>query len=180
MLIKIKPDTYAFLGITVLFLIGSLFHFLYSISGELFVVGLFTPVNESIFEHTKMVVFPIFLWWSLFYLFRKDNLDTNKWFMAALLSMLTSIISIPMLYYFYTEAFGVQSLVVDVLILLVAVGCGQLLGLHYYQYGKGIDYRLTLGLMVFIIMLFAFLTIFTPKLPLFQDSIDRSYGIRKS
>lgn len=180
MLIKIKPDTYALLGITVLFLIGSLFHFLYSISGELFVVGLFTPVNESIFEHTKMVVFPIFIWWSLFYLLRKDNLNTNKWFMAALLSMLTSIISIPMLYYFYTEAFGVQSLVVDVLILLVAVGCGQLLGLHYYQYGKGIDYRLTLGLMVFIIMLFAFLTIFTPKLPLFQDSIDRSYGIRKS
>ena len=180
MLIKIKPDTYALLGITVLFLIGSLFHFLYSISGELFVVGLFTPVNESIFEHTKMVVFPIFIWWSLFYLLRKDNLNTNKWFMAALLSMLTSIISIPMLYYFYTEAFGVQSLVVYVLILLVAVGCGQLLGLHYYQYGKGIDYRLTLGLMVFIIMLFAFLTIFTPKLPLFQDSIDRSYGIRKS
>ena len=180
MLIKIKPDTYALLGITVLFLIGSLFHFLYSISGELFVVGLFTPVNESIFEHTKMVVFPIFIWWSLFYLLRKDNLNTNKWFMAALLSMLTSIISIPMLYYFYTEAFGVQSLVVDVLILLVAVGCGQLLGLHYYQYGKRIDYRLTLGLMVFIIMLFAFLTIFTPKLPLFQDSIDRSYGIRKS
>jgi hypothetical protein len=179
MSIKIKPEAYALLGIPVLIFIGSLFHFLYSISGELFVVGLFTPVNESVFEHIKMVVFPIFLWWSLFYLLRKDNLNANKWFMAALLSMLTAIISIPMLYYFYTEAFGVTFLAVDVLILLVSVGAGQLLGLHYYQYGKGIDYRLTLGLMVFIIVLFADLTIFTPKLPLFQDPIDGSYGIRK-
>ena len=179
MLKKIKPDTYALLGITVLFVVGSVFHFLYSITGELFVVGLFTPVNESVLEHTKLGILPIFLWWSLYYLFRKYNLNTNKWFTASLLSMLTSIISIPMLYYFYTQAFGVQSVVADVLILLVAVGIGQLLGLHYYEYGKGTDYRIALGLIVFIIILFAFLTIFTPKLPLFQDSIDRSYGIRK-
>lgn len=178
MIKNVKPDTYILLGIPVLFLIGSLFHFLYSISGELFVIGLLAPVNESVFEHTKMVVIPILLWWSLCYLFQKDNLNADVWFVSAFLSMLTAVIIIPMLYYFYTEAFGFKSLVVDVLILLIAVGLGQLLGLHYYKYGKSIDYRLPLALMVCIVILFAVFTIFPPKIPLFQDAIDGSYGIR--
>lgn len=176
---KIKPEKYILLGIPVLFIIGSLFHFLYDFSGELFIVGLFAPVNESVFEHIKMVVLPIFLWWSLYYLFQKDDLNADVWFTSALLSMLTAIITIPVLYYFYTEAFGVESLLIDILILLVAVTAGQLLGLHYYKYGKGVNYLIPLSAMVLIILLFAFLTVFTPRLPIFQDSIDGSFGIQK-
>lgn len=71
MLKRIKPETYTLLGILVLFVVSSLFHFLYSLTGECFIIGLFVPINESIFEHTKMVVLPIFIWWSIFYLFRK-------------------------------------------------------------------------------------------------------------
>lgn len=175
----IKPETYILIGIPVLFLVGGLFHFLFLMSGEMFAVGLVTPVNESVFEHTKMIVLPVLLWWSLFYLFRKDVLSADTWFTAALLSLFTGIIGIPMMYYFYTEAFGVESLVVDVLILFVSVGIGQLLGLHYYHNGKGIDYRLALALMVTVIVLYAVLTVVPPKLPLFQDPIDGSYGICK-
>lgn len=58
---QMNPESYILLGIPALFFIGTLFHFLYSFTGELFVVGLFSPVNESVFEHTKMVVLPIFL-----------------------------------------------------------------------------------------------------------------------
>lgn len=176
---RIKPETYILIGIPVLFLIGGLFHFLYSLSGEQFIVGLFAPVNESVFEHTKMVTLPVLLWWGLFYLFRKDDLNADAWFTAALLSMIIAIISIPMMYYFYTEAFNIESLVVDVLILLLAVGLGQLVGLYYYRHGEGIDYRMALALMIAIIVLYAVLTVKTPKLPLFQDSIDGSYGIWK-
>ena len=57
MLKRIKPETYTLIGILVLFVVSSLFHFLYSLTGECFIVGLFVPINESIFEHTKMVLF---------------------------------------------------------------------------------------------------------------------------
>ena len=50
MLKRIKPETYTLIGILVLFVVGSLFHFLYSLTGECFIVGLFVPINESIFE----------------------------------------------------------------------------------------------------------------------------------
>ena len=169
MLKRIKPETYTLIGILVLFVVGSLFHFLYSLTGECFIVGLFVPINESIFEHTKMVVLPIFIWWFIFYLFRKKDLFVNAWFTSAIIAMISAIIAIPMLFYFYSQAFGIESLVIDILILLVSLAIGQILGLHYYRHGKGIEYHFAIVLMIVIIILFAFFTINTPAFPIFNS-----------
>lgn len=169
MLKRIKPETYTLIGILVLFVVGSLFHFLYSLTGECFIIGLFVPINESIFEHTKMVVLPIFIWWSIFYLFRKKDLFVNAWFTSALIAMISAIIAIPMLFYFYSQAFGIESLVIDILILLISLAIGQILGLHYYRHGKGIEYHFAIVLMIVIIILFAFFTINPPAFPIFNS-----------
>lgn len=169
MLKRIKPETYTLIGILVLFVVGSLFHFLYSLTGECFIVALFVPINESIFEHTKMVVLPIFIWWFIFYLFRKKDLFVNAWFTSALIAMISAIIAIPMLFYFYSQAFGIESLVIDILILLVSLAIGQILGLHYYRHGKGIEYHFAIVLMIVIIILFAFFTINPPAFPIFNS-----------
>lgn len=169
MLKRIKPETYTLIGILVLFVVSSLFHFLYSLTGEWFIIGLFVPINESIFEHTKMVVLPIFIWWFIFYLFRKKDLFVNAWFTSALIAMISAIIAIPMLFYFYSQAFGIESLVIDILILLVSLAIGQILGLHYYRHGKGIEYHFAIFLMIVIIILFAFFTINPPAFPIFNS-----------
>lgn len=169
MLKRIKLETYTLIGILVLFVVGSLFHFLYSLTGECFIVGLFVPINESIFEHTKMVVLPIFIWWFIFYLFRKKDLFVNAWFTSALIAMISAIIAIPMLFYFYSQAFGIESLVIDILILLISLAIGQILGLHYYRHGKGIEYHFAIFLMIVIIILFAFFTINPPAFPIFNS-----------
>ena len=169
MLKRIKPETYTLIGILVLFVVGSLFHFLYSLTGECFIVGLFVPINESIFEHTKMVVLPIFIWWFIFYLFRKKDLFVNAWFTSAIIAMISAIIAIPMLFYFYSQAFGIESLVIDILILLISLAIGQILGLHYYRHGKGIEYHFAIVLMIVIIILFAFFTINPPAFPIFNS-----------
>lgn len=169
MLKRIKPETYTLIGILVLFVVSSLFHFLYSLTGKCFIVGLFVPINESIFEHTKMVVLPIFIWWFIFYLFRKKDLFVNAWFTSALIAMISAIIAIPMLFYFYSQAFGIESLVIDILILLVSLAIGQILGLHYYRHGKGIEYHFAIVLMIVIIILFAFFTINPPAFPIFNS-----------
>ena len=169
MLKRIKPETYTLLGILVLFAVGSLFHFLYSLTGECFIIVLFVPINESIFEHTKMVVLPVFIWWFIFYLFRKKDLFVNAWFTSALIAMISAIIAIPMLFYFYSQAFGIESLIIDILILLASLAIGQILGLHYYRHGKGIEYHFAIFLMIVIIILFAFFTINPPAFPIFNS-----------
>ena len=165
--------------IPIIFLIGSCMHFLYDFSGKSIIIGLIAPVNESVWEHTKMVLLPMIGWWVIYYFSFgiRNKIDQRKWFTGALVSLLISILSIPMLYYSYTEAFGVEILAVDIIILLIAIIFGQLLGFHFYKYSKGISSYISIGIMLGLIILFALFTFYPPHIPLFRDSITGQYGI---
>ena len=41
---------------------GTLLHFVYGWTGNHFIVGLFAPVNESTWEHMKLLYFPMLLY----------------------------------------------------------------------------------------------------------------------
>lgn len=170
---------YTYWGIPILFLAGSLFHFLYDLTGQLAIIGAISPVNESVWEHCKMVVLPIILWWSVYYAVKgKENgVDKDKWFTAALISLLCATITIPLIFYLYTSALGIESLVVDILILLAAVTFGQLIGFHVYTYGKGINAKIAFFLMIVILAVFIVFTFATPHLPIFMDGQAGGYGI---
>ena len=170
---KLSPgEKWILLGIPVIFIIGSLFHFIYDWSGKNIIVGLISPIDESIFQHIKLVVIPIICWWTFYYYLKgkNDNISPEKWFAGALISLLSSIILIPSFYYLYTGALGIESLIVDVLILLVALFFAQLLGLHFFRHSKGFDTTVVLCSFVFIILLFAILTLHSPNLPIFIDA----------
>ena len=47
-----------FIRFSILFFWGALWHFLYSWSGNNILVGMIAPVNESVFEHLKLLFFP--------------------------------------------------------------------------------------------------------------------------
>ena len=42
--------------------LGTLMHFFYEWSNDNSIVGLFCPVNESPFEHLKLLFFPFLIW----------------------------------------------------------------------------------------------------------------------
>ena len=169
------------IGIPVLFVLGSIVHSLYDISGQNVFVGLFFPVNESVWEHLKMVVLPIILWWSIYYIVmgEKYKINKDKWFTSALISLLVALITIPLFHYFYIEAFGIESVVIDIIILFLAIAFGQLLALHYYNYGKGINYIIVIAIMIFIIGVFMYFTFNPPHLQIFMDTETGQYGIEK-
>lgn len=158
-------------GIFSLFLIGTFMHFLYDLSGGNVIVGLIAAVNESLWEHSKMVLLPVICWWSFYYIIKgkEHNIDKNKWFTSALIALLTALITIPLLYYFYTEAFGVEILAVDISILLLAF--------HFYKYSKGINLYIPICIFILLILVFMIFTFYPPHIPFFRDSITGQYGI---
>ena len=174
-----KPEKWILLGIPLLFSIGSILHFAYDFLMKSPLAGIFAAVNESIWEHEKMVVWPVILWWSLYYILKGKmyGIHKNRWFTGALASLFISLVTMPMLYYFYTEAFGVEILWVDILILLLTIAFGQLMGLHVYQHGKGIPAAIVCIIFVLLILIFILFTFFPPHIPLFQDGITSGYGI---
>ncbi|MCX8074397.1 MAG: DUF6512 family protein [Clostridia bacterium] len=175
----LPPQKWIIKGIFYIFLIGSGMHFLYEISGKNVIVGLIAAVNESIWEHSKMVLLPIICWWGLYYIIKvkKYNINKNKWFTSAVVSVVTSLIIMPLLYYFYTEAFGVEILWVDISILFLAVLFGQLLAFHFYKYSQGINSNISISIFILLVLIFMIFTFYPPHIPLFMDSITSNYGI---
>ena len=176
---RTKPEKWILWGIPAIFLLGALFHFTYNLLGKGAWAGTFSAVNESTWEHMKLAVFPTLFWWIGYYILKKQNYSicAGRWFWGALTSLLTSLLLIPLLFYGYTQALGVGSTVVDILIFLVAVLAGQLLGLHVYRYGTAQSSLLPLILLVFIGAAFLVFTFSTPQIPLFRDPISGRYGI---
>ncbi|MCJ7687852.1 MAG: DUF6512 family protein [Clostridiaceae bacterium] len=174
-----SPEKWILTGIPILFFIGSFMHFLYDFTGANVIIGTIAPMNESVWEHLKMVLLPVILWWTIYYLAvgKINNIDKNKWFTGALVSLLTALITIPLLFYFYTSAFGVELLVVDILLLFLALLFGQLAGLHFYKYYVGINSIISISIFVLLIFLFILFTFYPPHLPLFRDSNTLKYGI---
>ena len=156
-------------GVPVQFAIGALLHFLYDLTGENVFVSTFSPINESIWEHMKLVWLPIILWYVLIYFLKKDKneIDRNKWFFSSYIAFVVSFISIPTIFYLYTGVLGFESVVVDILILLVALILGYLAAKHFYRYSDGAG--LVFSVIGFIVAyaVFILFTFYQPDLPIF-------------
>lgn len=162
-----------------LFVLGSLLHFTYKWSKENIIVGMFSPVNESVFEHTKLLLTPLTLFWGIGYFFLKDGTNINNYFLAMLISIVFSIIVMITFYYTYKEIIGNFYLWIDILDLLISLLMGQVLANHFYVYGKGISWGVSLGLIIVIFAAYIYLTYKPFKTPLFYDKKNKNYGINK-
>lgn len=110
---------YLVAGAIFVFLFGSLAHFVYDWTGKNFFVGFFFPVNESTWEHMKLVFFPMLVWWIIV----KPKLSKNyDCFTPALFAgVLAGIMLIPILFYTYRGVLGFGIQAVDIGIFYVSV-----------------------------------------------------------
>ena len=98
---------------------GTVSHYLYQLSGGNFIVGLFTPVNESIWEHLKLLFFPY-----LFYIIAEQIIygrQIKGFLFSRTVGVICEMIIIPALYYSYTAFTGKSYIAVDILIFVISV-----------------------------------------------------------
>jgi len=167
-------------SVPVIFILGCAMHFIYELSEKNKIVALFAPVNESVWEHSKMALFPIIIIWCLYYLFKgkKYLINKDRFFTSAAACVIFSIIAIPMFYYFYTSAFGTESVAVDIIIFFLVVLLGQILGHHFYVHSKSVSYKAALAIFIIVSAMFMVFTYFPPSIPLFSDQALIEYITR--
>lgn len=176
-----KSESWILLGIPLLFLVGAMIHFLYGLCGQLIIIGIIAPINESIWEHLKLFFYPLIIWWTIGYAFlKKENpLVKEKWFFSLMISEVTCIISVVAFYYSYTGALGIKSIFLDIFSLALALYLGQNFGIHIYKHCKKsrLRYYVSIMIIIFLVIIFTIFTFNPPKLPLFKDGITGEYGI---
>lgn len=155
-------------GVLFVFALGSLLHFTYDWTSQNFFVGLFSAINESVFEHTKLLVLPIFLWYVISFKFSKKEINVEKYFTSMIISLLVGIFSIPLLFYFVKYGLALDSAIINIFIFFLSALFGQLLAYHYYKYEKVVlPFVVFWAISILIVILYIGFTIFPLDLPIF-------------
>lgn len=162
---------WSWIGIIVVSSLSIPLHFIYEWSGQLTIVGMFAPINESIWEHQNLVFWPLLILWGVGYLLfhRKKNLSLTPWLVAMGASILISMLFIISWYYVLNGAFELETSLTNVASIFIAVPLGQLIGIHIYRVIQPRPiYRILVILFLIIVgALFIYFTFNAPDLPLF-------------
>ena len=146
---------YNFYNILFIFIIGTLLHFTYAWTNNNFIVGLISPTNESIFSHTKLLILPTFLFYLLFYRRNKSILKKSKFFSSMIIQLVSSILSMVLIYYTARYGFNLESLIFDIFLFFLSILIGLTLSNFYYQHSnKSFNYQLYSFLIVILTILF--------------------------
>jgi len=113
-------QTYINKGIIFSLILGTILHFTYQLSGENRIVGYFSAINESIWEHIKLSVFPIIIYTLYTYFFKFDK-NINNMFFALGIGVLLSVIIVPTLFYTYIKFTKAPVFPFDIAIFFIAV-----------------------------------------------------------
>jgi len=167
------------LGIVFISLAGSLLHFTFNLLNRFWLVGAFSAVNESTWEHLKLAVIPALVWALLES--RVFRSRANNFFCAKASGTYLMPILIVVFFYSYTAILGYNLLAFDISIFILAVIIGQLVSYKIMVRPEFSQKFNTVSLLSLIILLLAFvvLTFYPPHIFLFQDPISGGYGIIK-
>ena len=164
-----KPlKAYTRTGIVFVIITGSIAHFLYDWSDHALIVGLFTPVNESIWEHMKLLFFPMLLY-AFPFLFRFKNRYPG--IPSALCAgILSGTFLIPLFFYSYMFILGKDFFVLDISTFVLSILIAFWISYRLALSGRLIRYtRLLYCLVGVLFALFVLFTFYPPALTIFED-----------
>ena len=112
-----KKNIIAFVIIGVL---GTLGHFVYEWSGKVTALGLFFPVNESTWEHLKLLFFPSVIYFAVEYFLLREK---PKCYIPACVSgIFIGMLAIVVAYYTYRGVIGKNIDFINILIYFLGLG----------------------------------------------------------
>lgn len=157
---------------------GTALHFLYQWSGESVAAAPFAAVNESVWEHMKLLFWPMLLWAGA----ERAVLGgySRGFWPAKALGTLLGLALIPALYYTYTGALGVSVMWVDIAIFFVAAAAAFLAETRMLARDwrcRGGARASALVLLLLLSAAFVLCTFVPPRFPLFRDPVTGFYGL---
>ena len=156
--------------------LGTFLHFLFDLTGGSLPAALVSAVNESIWEHMKLLFYPMVLFALVEY--RTWEKEKTGFWCVKLKGILLGLVLIPVLYYTYTGILGVSADWFNISIFFLAAGIA-------YRWETGalqresvcrIPTRMAVTALILLALIFTVLTFLPPEIPFFRDPVTGSYG----
>ena len=156
--------------------LGVVLHFAFEWSNEALILAPFSAVNESVWEHMKILFFPMLIY-SFFQGFFFEKYP-NYWSIK-LKVILVGIILIPGLYYLYNGAIGNSPDWLNILIFVISAAIAYIYENKLFRENKKsrINKKESIILIVTIMILFILFTFAPIELNIFKDPTTNTYGL---
>lgn len=159
--------------------LGVLWHFLFDLTGENSFVGLFAPINESVWEHLKILFFPFVISMIIeYFIYGKE---AYNFFSSKLLGLTVGLVSIITNYYTAVGAFGINNMLLNIGIFTFSVIIAY--ALSYFRMLKtpkmagGIWEKAAIFIIGIYFAMFLIFTYYPPHIPLFRDPTNMNYSV---
>ena len=172
-----KIKTWQIITVIICLVLGIFLHFTYEWSSENMIVGLFSAVNESTWEHLKLIFYPMLLMAIIGY-FVIGKRNNNYWFAQAM-GIITAMLFTIVFFYTYTGIIGTNFGWLNIATFIVAILLGAFVT-YKLLISKKVYNAEFISIFFLIILLLSFIlyTSNPPQIPLFQDPITGGYGIQ--
>ena len=167
------------IGVFVIMGLSVLSHFMYEWFNN-FVFSILFPVNESIWEHMKLLVTPVLIYAFIeYFIYRKKGIKFNNFSISYSISIIVGIVSYLIVYLPIDHFFG-HNMIISIALLFL-----DYILISYISYSilntRFIKYSEVIGILLIIIIYFIFyyLTYYPVHSYIFYDTKDKLYGIKK-
>ncbi len=160
-------------------LAGTFFHFVFELTGESVFAAPFFPVNESIWEHLKLILLPGVLTVLLVFAAAGWKKPPAGFISAQTVGIICGMALIVVFYYTYSGILGRDIFWMDILSFLLGCGVSQAVAVRLFDRERWNRPVWKIGAAMALLLLlgtFAFFSFAPPRIPLFADPENGSFG----
>lgn len=156
-------------------ILGTLLHFTYEWSNNNVLVGTFSAINESTWEHLKLIFFPMLITLVIGYIYIGKNIP--NYLCAKVLGIIVAILFTIIFFYTYTGIIGTNFAIIDISSFFIAVVLGQYVAYQKIQSKTSCNNLIAIIILLVLYLCFLIFTFFPPHIALFRDPITGIFGI---
>ena len=139
-------------------------------------MALFSGVNESVWEHMKLLFYPMFIFAIFQSLFFKNS---KHFWKIKLRVIILGLFLIPVIYYFYNGAITKSSDWINIMIFVVSIAIAYLYENRLFKSEK--HFKTTkkeaIVILIVIAILFGVFTFYPIEIGIFLDPSTNQYGV---
>ena len=165
------------IGFFVISILGVFMHFLFELSNRNLIIAAFSAVNESVWEHLKIIVLPTIIF-SIFGYKYIEDINKKNFAKALFFQIISEMVIVSSVFYLYTFLIGKSVLAIDIFLFFLSIFISSIVSYKILSSNINNNYSgIYILLVLFVFLAFIAFTYVTPKLEIFKDVKSKTYGV---
>ena len=156
-------------------ILGTILHFTFQWSNDNLYVGAFSAINESTWEHLKLLFFPMLITTIIGYFYIAN--DIPNFLCAKTIGIIVALMFTVVFFYTYTGILGTNFAILNIATFIFSAILGEYVAYKITVSDSSCNNTYSIILLIILFLCFVLFTYFTPTIGLFKDPISGKYGL---